>query len=265
MKTMRLKYWIMMLLCMLVVSACSKDDDGSSEAGNSGKKLVSRMTVKSNDGTSDIKLTYDKKGRITKLVDYSRGVDGGYDYEDEYTYEYNFEDGIVSENETRYDIMRDETVYVVHDNGLNDRGFINCCWLGNIMYDQDNYIKEVRDFETSENVIATFFWRNGNIDRIEGKFDPSGSKYQYEYEWLSEENKCNIDFFYLLEWKEFEDLGYLDAMGYYGRTNRNLLCRAENSNGITTYSYDIDEKGYVVRIIRKENGNTEYWNIEYKD
>lgn len=263
MKTIRLKYWIAMLLCVLAISACSKDDDESSEAGNPGKRLVSRITMKSGDGSSDIKLTYDNKGRITKLVEYIRGDDNGYDYEDEYTYEYNFKDGIVSENETQHDIIHDKTEYFVHDYGLNDKGFINYCWLGYIIYDENHYIHEVRESQASDNVILTFFWREGNIDKIEEKFGPSETEYRYE--WLSAENKCNIDFFYLLEWMNFEDLGYLDALGYYGKTNRNLLHRAEGSNYLTTYSYDLDEKGYVIRIIRKENGSTEYWNIEYKD
>lgn len=257
-----MKYWSIMLLCGLLVCACSKDDDEiKNEAGNQGKRLVSRITMSSGRYSDDIKFTYDKGGRIVKVEDWYTETEEQFETSNIGICEYYFENGILSKNTISQDMNTGETETTISDLGLSGKGFVNRCWLGYLNYNQNNYVMDIRDSRDSSKVIYSFYWRDGNIDRIEDETSNSN----WKFEWMPTENKCNIDFFYLLEWCQWEEGWFLDALGYYGKANKNLLRRAENGRNVATYSYSYDKEGYVTKIIRTEGNDSERCTIEYKD
>lgn len=193
---------------------------------------------------------YNEQGEIAKITDY-----GDFGNEDSYKYEYEFtftdEAVIVRGNSWTYDDY-------LHERPLNKQRYVARCTTGVHTYDADGHLLTTAD--------DTLTWQAGNLVAVRGEWNISKGEFKY----TDIENKANIDFavalYYDYYCSDYYD-DYLDALGYYGKTNRNLLA----SSRYCVYSYKYDNEGYVIQFTEKPTDNNYDFNeattykVEYCD
>ena len=248
---MKIGYLCFVLLLAWVAGACSKDDDdGFRDDGRFSKRKVSRIYA--TDGWDEgfgLKFEYDERGEIAKIRETWDGE------EDNYVYEFTFTDDDVCVTE----INTGGSLMMVRP--LNSQCYVARCTTGVHSYDGDGHLlTTARD---------TLVWEAGNL--VGGSIYYSGYSIEDdEYKYTDVENKDNIDFAMAMFYDyyrpdSYED--YLDALGYYGRTNRNLLA----STRYCTYTYKYDNKGYVIAFTEKPTSKNSdlsestTYKVEYYD
>lgn len=246
---MKIKYLCFVLLLAWVAGACSKDDDndGFRDDGRFSKRKVARIYGSEGwDKGFDLRLEYNEKGEIAKITE---------TWEDKETsvYEFIFTDDAVSMTITH---SRWGNSFAL-ERPLNKQRYVARCTTGVHSYDIDGHLLTTG--------WDTLMWEAGNLVEIRTR------RYKYgEYEYTDIENKANLDFamamfyaYYRPDW--YDD--YLDALGYYGKTNRNLLA----STCCCTYTYKYDSKGYVIAFTEQPTSeNTDFsepttYKVEYYD
>lgn len=260
MNIMRLKYGFMMLLFALTAVACSddNDDEGGFNRKNDERftrRKVSRIYASSgHEEGFDVKFEYNEQGEIAKIT---------HSWEDEEDVETTIYEFTFTEDEV---CMTDTYTYSGGGSGhsftmvrpLNEQRYVARCTTGVHTYDEDGYLLTTgRD---------TLVWEAGNLIGRNNKSYITQDKYKY----TEVINKANVDFamamyyaYYRPDW--YDD--YLDALGYYGKTNRNLLERTLDC----TYTYKYDDKGYVIQFTEKPtSANTIFkesttYKVEYCD
>lgn len=246
---MKIKYLCFVLLLAWVAGACSKDDDndGFRDDGRFSKRKVARIYGSEGwDKGFDLRLEYNEKGEIAKITE---------TWEDKETsvYEFIFTDDAVSMTITN---SRWGNSFAL-ERPLNKQRYVARCTTGVHSYDVDGHLLTTSD--------DTLVWKAGNLVEIRTRW------YKYgEYEYTDIENKANLDFAITIFYDyyragTYDD--YLDALGYYGKTNRNLLA----STRYCTYTYEYDSKGYVIAFTEQPTSrNTDFsepttYKVEYYD
>lgn len=247
---MKIKYLCFVLLLAWVVEACNKDDDsdGFKDDGRFSKRKVARIYGSEGwDEGFDLNFEYNGKGEIAKITE---------TWEDKETsvYEFTFTDDAVSMTITN---SRWGNSFIL-ERPLNKQHYVVRCTTGVHSYDIDGHLLTT-DWDT-------LTWEAGNLVEVSTR----GYKNNSQYEYTDIENKANLDFamamfydYYRPDW--YDD--YLDALGYYGKTNRNLLA----STCFCTYTYKYDSKGYVIAFTEKPTSkNTDFsepttYRVEYYD
>lgn len=249
---MKIKYLCFVLLLAWVAGACSKDDDndGFRDDGRFSKRKVARIYGSEGwDEGFDLKFEYNEKGEIAKITE---------TWEDKETsvYEFTFTDDAVSMTITNSHYWGNSFVL---ERPLNKQRYVTRCTTGVHSYDVDGHL-----LTTSEDTLV---WKAGNLVEIRTR---RGYKYGQYYEYTDIENKANLDFAITIFY-DYYRIGtyddYLDALGYFGKTNRNLLA----STRYCTYTYKYDNKGYVISFTEKPTSkNTDFsepttYKVEYYD
>ncbi len=240
---MKIKYLCFVLLLTWVAGACSKDDDndGFRDDGRFSKRKVSRIYVSEGEEKGfNLIFEYNGRGEIARITE--SWVD-----KDSTVYEFTFTDDAVCMTKVyNYPGRRGSSFTMIRP--LNEQLYVARCTTGVHSYDAEGHLLTTgRD---------TLKWEAGNL--VEGN-EKSDIEY-LEYKYTDVENKSNIDFsmamfyhYYRPDW--YDD--YLDALGYYGKTNRNLLA----STRYCTYTYKYDKKGYVIAFTEKPTSK----NIDFNE
>ena len=239
----------------LVFSGCNKE-----EKDPPALRLVSKIEHYENDG-NDVMLSeiveyrYDKQNRISEMtVTGETGVN-------KVVFSYPSENIMVCGSIT-YMLNSDGTIASL-SNG--DQSMVTSTYSNGYLMKRDYYM----EFETiSMASTETYTWENGNITSmvIEQSYltDPSWSisaTLIFEYGSI-QQKPCSIEFYLFT---------VSIPRGWYGKTVKNLPSKVITqsdfgSDVVTTYRYEIDDKGYPTKIFVQENEEEELRTvIEYEN
>ena len=275
------KIFMLLVACVAMMCvSCSKDDDAT--VNPDGKRLVSKIRCvdAGNELTyNETTFQYDKNGNIEKITDKGRDVDYNNNQDDEWVDIFTFSRSGNKITSTTDLTHIDNDAGTTHSEGvymavctLNEKGCITQYDKQRIdkesserhvckySYDNDGQlIKQV--YENGDTYEYT--WTNGNLVSKRNLGNRYITPYTETYTYTNEENKANIDFGTF----NFESTGYADYLelfGYLGKTNKNLLKKANGRE----YDYEFDGD-YVstVKKYRVYNGERELietYYISYK-
>lgn len=264
------------LLCIIALTACSKNDDNDTPA-EPQTRLVKNITFgESSDTTWDCISTtckYDKDNKINSLLSNYEGVDD----EDAETLELSIEyykDKIILEDprENMEDFDGAEIL-------LNTLGYAKSSYAYEFFYyeyayeffyNEEGFLQQIN----YENKVGNkYHWEDGNMTRIIQQGDNPDTDFT-QINYSTYKNNANIDLntfaMALLE-------GYGDGLVIYrilnllGKSSKNLIESASyydkgEESGSTTFSYTFDKEGYPVKCSIKEEGEEiATVTIEYVD
>ena len=208
----------------MLLSCGSDDSDDHSGVENNGKRVVEITRSGVEYGYVQVySLTYDPQGRIVKYVEEYNGEPCG---EAVYTYTENlitfksfFGEKITSSYECSVENGRvvKKTIYPTSNSDSDVR-------YTYYDYDNDGYLHTITS--TSPYKKDNCIWGYGNLLKI------GNDSFEYgDLTWR------NIPFGFNLLSSEFDT--FLQISGYYGKMPKNLPVKRINSNGTTTYVYDV--------------------------
>lgn len=210
------------------------DDETDRGEESSGERLVKSFKAEYSDGSGSVShvLSYDNAGRIVKVE--SSYFELGDDEPYKTTIEFAHSDNMCS---IKYGSVYGDFEEAYYKNSL---GVWYYCEDGGITY-EDGHVSE-----WGRNILE---WSGDNILRkcLEGN--------THEYEYLSIENKLNVDVFF--PWDRSDPL--YDRKVFSDFYSKDLPKQMSSSNGWSElYSYTFDSEGYVTEVNVQET----YHNLE---
>jgi len=182
-----MKKFLLYLLLFVFTLSCKKDDDSKS---NPDPTPSSSCRVKSSEkgGRSEFEITYDTKGRLTRLVKYSGAISTGY-----FTYTMQYQEG------SNKAFIGTPGTTELYEAELNSAGYITkvtqpgtFSTFGNyqIRYNSSNRITQFYNENPGGKFLVEFSYTNGDLTKILIKIDTSttstpayalSSEITYEY------------------------------------------------------------------------------------
>jgi len=257
---------ILLLATLIFFSGCNKEKDNLSSGKENEIRLVSSITQYGNNDEGEATFTrteysYDNLNRITEMTSIAEGITS------RLFYSYPEENIMLLETS---DLLYSSITYILNDDGSissysnGDKIMEVCTYSNGFLQKKETDI----GFESSQSKsIENFTWENGTITSAEViSHAQLIFTYTLTYEYGEIENKlCSIDF-YLTD--------FISPRGWYGKSIPYMPSKITfhsdlNGSGqsVSTYRYEIDEKGYITKIFVKLNDNNEELRtiIEYAD
>lgn len=253
------------LLCTVVLTACSKNDDNDTPA-EPQTRLVKNITFGESGAAKwdymSITCKYDKDNKINSLLINYEAEDDGETDTFEVTIQY-YKDKINIVESYEEDHYAEEIL-------LTPFGYIKSDDAYEFFYNEEGFLQKTNYENKVEN---KYHWEDGNMTRIiHQDYNPDTDFTQINYS--TYKNNANIDLntfaMALLE-------GYGDELVIYrilnllGKSSKNLIESASyydkgEESGSTTFSYTFDKEGYPAKCSIKEEGEEEATvTIEYVD
>lgn len=218
-------FYLMLALCVGFIS-CSEDDD-EGNGGGSGGSLGSTITITVDDETGEVKISYDKQGRVSKIVEKWYDEYGDLDESETVTYTYSSDKIIVVETEQE-DGERVSSTSVYN---LNSKGLISS-YIED--YDLGYEYIEYYEYDNRNRLIA--YGSSSYMNTVQWDGENIESEYEYHSGYDYYANKLDEKGLNGFEYGFTDDYGVLYMQGYFGKKSANLL----KSDGNTSYTYTWD-------------------------
>lgn len=252
------------LLCTVVLTACSKNDDNDTPA-EPQTRLVKNITFgESGDVKWDymsITCKYDKDNKINSLLINYEAKDDGETDTFEATIQY-YKDKINIAESYEEDHYAEEML-------LTPFGYIKSDDAYEFFYNEEGFLQQTNYENKVEN---KYHWEDGNMIRITDQDNGSETDFT-QINYSTYKNNANIDLntFAMAILENRDELVTYRILNLLGKNSKNLIESASyydkgEESGSTTFSYTFDKEGYPVKCSIKEEGEEEATvTIEYVD
>ena len=243
-------FYLMLALCVGFISCSDDDDEGN--GGGSGGSLGSTITITEDDETGEVKISYDKQGRVSKIVGKWYDEYGDIEEMETSTYTYSSDEitvvEIVQEDGDSYS---ETTVYE-----LDNRGLI-CASYGYY----DGYGSKYVYYEYDGNKRLISYGTASYMNPVQWDEENILTEYEYHTGYDYYTNKLDEKGLNGLEYGFTDDYGVLYMQGYFGKKSANLL--KSHSGGSYTYTWDGDKVKTMTGVYYDSYYGEERWTYTF--
>ena len=242
----------LLLITVAMLLSCSKDnknDDQDKVKDKDKNELNENCSIIGLKGKyTDVNITYDENGKVSKIVDNSEGAD----YLATYELEYAANKISVKRNRTVAEKpIKDNVDYIIDKSGKLTSSSDG--W--NMKYNQEGYLIEIKNEELTDQ----FTYANDNLVFMKTTIDKNTYTNTLEYDI----NEKYVPFTTNSESLADMCIKVLYEQGYLGKKSKNRIKYLTNGSNVSNYSYEKDAKGKTVKVSTIGKDETQNLFFEY--
>ncbi|MGJ1366321.1 DUF4595 domain-containing protein [Sphingobacterium spiritivorum] len=237
-----MKKVFLLFMSVAALMSCSKDD----KPNDPSPENCSLVSLKS--GYTDVSISYDQNGKVSKIVDNSEGNDY------RVTIEFQYTSNKITAKRTQLNKGQSTTESV--DYTIDNSGKVISSTNGwTINYNPAGYVNEMKMGQLTDQ----FTYANDNLVMIKTIYGSYTGINNIEYE----TNEAYVPFTIDSESLGDFEMKVLYEQGYFGKKPKNRIKSSTEDKEVTSFTYEKDSKGKVVKISAKEDGETDNLFLEY--